>query len=100
MSKTAKILLAYAAGQATQLVIHGMCLSNNMYSYRQIPFCLAGGFVILFAVLAGVLIAKGQDSKIESEFAKHKKEKKTYKDWAEVPEENVDEVVNPFAVRK
>lgn len=57
MSKTGRLLLAYAAGQATQLVIHAMCLNNNMYAYKQIPFCVAAGFVIFFALLTGVFIS-------------------------------------------
>ncbi len=90
-SNTVKILVAYVMGQATQLVIHGVVLANNMYNYRQIPFCLAGGFVILFAVISGVWIA---NSKSESKEPAH--EKKTYLDWAKIPEGDVDEVVNPF----
>ena len=80
MAKTTKILLAFAAGQAVQLVIHGVVIANNMYNYRQIPFCLAGGFLILFAVMAGVWIAgSGMDKPA------HAKEKKTYFDWAKIP---------------
>lgn len=58
MTKTTRVILAYAAGQATQVIIHAMCLNNNMYAYRQIPFCIAAGFVILFAILTGVFIAQ------------------------------------------
>ena len=96
--KVWSVLLAYGLGQVTQLVIHGVCLSNNMYNYRQIPFCLAGGFVILFAVIMGVVIAKQQDAKIESEFAKHEK-KKTYLDYAKAPA-NVDKGMDPFDIVK
>ena len=92
-SKTIKILLAYAAGQATQLVIHAMCLSNNMYNYRQIPFCIAGGFVILFAVISGVWIASSRGD------GENAAEKKSYLDWAKIPGEE-EEVLNPFADKK
>lgn len=88
MSKTVKILLAYAAGQATQLVIHGMALSFNMWNNRQIPFCMAAGFVLLFALIAGVYIARKDEGKPAHE--------KTYKDWAKVPgktDDDIDEVV-------
>ena len=79
MAKTTnKILVAFAAGQVVQLVIHGVVLANNMYNYRQIPFCLAGGFLILFAVLAGVWIAGSGDKPA------HAKEKKTCFDWAKI----------------
>lgn len=78
MKKTTGILVAYLLGQVTQLVIHGMCLSFNMWSNRQIPFCTAAGFIILFAVIAGVYISKPQDE------PKHK-EKKSYLDWAKIP---------------
>ena len=90
MGKTIKVILAYVAGQATQLVIHAMVLNNNMYSYRQVPFCAAGGFVILFAVIAGVWLA----SKDESADAKHKK--KSYLDYADAPESDKEMVVNLF----
>lgn len=89
MGKTLKVILAYVAGQATQLVIHAMCLNNNMYSYRQVPFCAAGGFVILFAVIAGAWLA----SKDEAADAKHGK--KSYMDYAKVPESE-EMVVNLF----
>lgn len=88
MSKTAKILLAYVAGQVTQIVIHAMCLANNMYSYRQIPFCLAAGFVIFFAVMSGVWIANSKGDKEPAH-------KKTYADYAEIPEDD-EMVVNLF----
>lgn len=85
MSSTVKIIIAYVLGQATQLVIHGVVLANNMYNYRQIPFCVAGGFVILFAVISGVWIARGKNDA-------NAHEKKTYKDWAEVPGEEVEDL--------
>ena len=66
MNKNVSTLLIYAAGQATQIVIHAMCINNNMYSYKQIPFCIAAGFVLFFAVLSGILIAqKGNEEEYE-----------------------------------
>lgn len=91
-SNTAKIIAAYVMGQVTQLVIHAICL-NNMYNYRQIPFCIAGGFVILFAIISGVWIANAKE---KSEPAH---EKKSYLDWAKIPEDE-EMVVNPFAKNK
>lgn len=93
MGKTLKVILAYVAGQATQLIIHAMCLNNNMYVYRQIPFCMAGGFVILFAVIAGAWLA----SRDEAADAKHNK---SYMDYAKVPESNKEMVVNLFGKKQ
>ncbi len=89
MSKTAKVLLAYVAGQVTQIVIHAMCLTNNMYSYRQIPFCLAAGFVLFFAIVSGVWIANAKEKTEPAH------EKKSYLDYAEIPEDD-EMVVNLF----
>ena len=93
-TKTMGILAAYIAGQITQLVVHAMCLNFNMWVSRQIPFCMAAGFVIFFAILAGVMIARnGKDEKPAHQ--------KTYKEWAEIPTDaDIDEVVNPFANKK
>ena len=90
MSNPTKILLAFVAGQVTQLVIHAMALANNMYNYKQIPFCAAAGFVIFFAIVSGVWIANGRNDK-----ASPAHEKKSYLDWAEIPETE-ESVVNPF----
>ena len=93
------VLVAYGLGQVTQLVIHGVCLSNNMYNYRQIPFCIAGGFVILFAVIMGVVIAKQQDAKLDAEFSKHSTPKKSYQDYAKIPVKE-QRPIDPFDVIK
>lgn len=50
-----KVLIAFIAGQAVQLICHGVAL--NLWEYRQIPFCLAGGFLVLVAVFAGAWVA-------------------------------------------
>ena len=84
MGKTTKILLAFAAGQAVQLVIHGMCISFAMWDNRRIAFCVAGGFAIFFAVLMGVRIARNVDKPA------HAKEKKSYLDWAKTPTEEME----------
>lgn len=87
MSKSAKLLVAFAVGQVTQLVLHGMVVSLNMWDSRRVIFCAAFGFVILFAAIAGAFIAGQQDAKLDKEF----KEKKTYLDWAEIPEDGANE---------
>ena len=86
MSKSAKILIAFAVGQITQLVLHGMVVSLNMWDNKRVLFCAAFGFVILFAAIAGVVIARQQDTKLEKDF----KEKKSYLDWAAIPEDDVE----------
>lgn len=76
-NKTAGIIVAYTLGQVTQLVIHGMVLNNNMYAYRQIPFCIAAGFVILFALIAGVALANRTIEKEDRDY---------WKKYAEIPD--------------
>lgn len=75
MKTTTKIILAYIIGQATQLVIHGFELSVSMWDSRQIPVCLAAGFLVLVAMMIGVYISNSENKKPES-----KHEKKT-SDW-------------------
>lgn len=67
-----KIIIAFAAGQAVQLIVHAVAL--NLWNSRQIPFCMAGGFLVLFALIAGAWAAK-LDKPVE---------KKTYLDYAEI----------------
>lgn len=83
-----KLLIAFAVGQITQLVLHGMVVSLNMWDNRRVLFCAAFGFVILFAAISGVVIADKQDAKLEREF----KEKKSYLDWAKISEGEADAV--------
>lgn len=87
MSKAAKLLIAFAIGQVTQLVLHGMVVSLNMWDNRRVLFCAAFGFVILFAAIAGVYIAGGSKSAPAHE-------KRTYFDWAKIPEdEEVEKIL-------
>ena len=86
MSKSTKLLIAFAVGQVTQLVLHGMVVSLNMWDSRRVIFCAAFGFVILFAAIAGVFIAGQQDAKLEKEY----KEKKSYFDLAEISEDGAN----------
>ena len=73
--KTAKVLIAYVLGQVTQLVVHAVAL--NLWYGRQIPFCLAGGFIVLFALIAGVVLSETEGDKPEHQ--------KTYADYAKIP---------------
>ena len=58
MRRSTKLLIAFVAGQAVQVICHAVAI--NLWSYRQIPFCLAGGFLIAVAVFAGIRIAYGE----------------------------------------
>ena len=51
-----KVFAGFIAGQAVQLLVHTIAL--NLWNHQQIPFCMAGGFVILFAALAGAWLAR------------------------------------------
>lgn len=90
--RTLGVLLAFVLGQVVQLVLHGMVVSLNMWDNRRVIFCGAFGFVILVAVIAGVVIAGEQDEKLKKEF----EYEKAYEKYAEVPED-IDEEVNPLA---
>lgn len=87
-SNSFKLLIAFAVGQITQLVLQGMVVSLNMWDNKRVLFCSAFGFVILFAVISGVVIADKQDEKLERDY----KEKKSYLDWAKIPEDETDAV--------
>ena len=93
-TKPVKLLVAYALGQATQLVIHWVTINFSMWDSRRITFCAAAGFIILFAAIAGVFIASDRSGGEHTE-------PKSYLDWAKIPnKEDVDEVVNPFSANK
>ena len=74
VKNSTKILIAYILGQITQLIIQGVCISFAMWDNRRIPFCLAAGFVIAFAVFMGVRISARETAIVH----------KSYKDYAEV----------------
>ena len=52
-----RCLIAFILGQVIQLILHGTCF--NYWQQYQIPFCIAGGFLVVIAVLAGVIAANG-----------------------------------------
>ena len=76
ITNVVKIVIAYATGQITQLVLHAMVLNWNMWISEQIPLCMAGGFVILFALVVSIKIATPKQK------GEHKK---SYLEWAKVP---------------
>ena len=55
VNRGVRLLIAFICGQAVQLVCHAVAL--NLWEYRQIPFCLAAGFLVATAVFAGMRIA-------------------------------------------
>ena len=89
--RTVGVLFAFVMGQVVQLVLHGMVVSMSMWDNRRVIFCAAGGFVILAAVIAGVIIASEQDERLEREY----KHEKAYLDYAEIPQKS-NEVVSPI----
>lgn len=58
-----KLVLAFAIGQITQLVLQAVVVNLNMWDSRRVLFCAAAGFVILFAVIMGVRIAVRDEAK-------------------------------------
>ena len=69
-----KVIAAFVAGQLTQLVCHAVCF--NYWQQYQMPFCIAGGFLVTLAVLAGVWVARSTNEPVRV---------KSYKEWAEMP---------------
>lgn len=67
MGKTAKVMIAYVLGQATQLILHGVCVSTSVWLNRHIPFCAAGGVLVLVAVICGVALAKDGEHRQDPE---------------------------------
>ena len=71
-----KWMIAYGLGQVTQLIIHYICLANNLYVYRQIPFCVIAGVVLMGAILIGTLLGEqstytGAHEETEEEIGTH-----------------------------
>ena len=67
--KSTKFLLWFIGGQAVQLICQAV--SQGMWEYRQIPFCIAAGFLVCVAVFAGTVIREEPEKP------------KTYLDYAE-----------------
>lgn len=62
-----KLIIAFVIGQITQLVFHGLVISLAMWDSRRIPFCMAAGFIIIFAVIMGVRIASRETAQAHYE---------------------------------
>lgn len=63
-----KILIAYVLGQITQIIIHAVELSFNMWATKQIGFAAAAGFLIFFAVFMGVRISAKETAEAHKEY--------------------------------
>lgn len=74
MSKrTANIMAAFIMGQIVQLIL--AVLAKVSFMSRPILFCIAAGFLLLIAVVAGIVL--------ESEPGEREKKPKSYKEYAE-----------------
>jgi 5-bromo-4-chloroindolyl phosphate hydrolysis protein len=70
--KTAKVMAAYLLGNIMQIVLQ--ILAKVSYMSRPILFCIAAGFLVVIAVVAGISLA---DSNREPE------KQKSYREYAE-----------------
>ena len=64
MPNSRRILFAYVAGQATQIVMS--IVAKAMYVERTIPWTAAAGFLLAFALFVGVCIGGGEVKKRNS----------------------------------
>ncbi len=80
-----KVIIAFTAGQALQLTIHAVAL--NLWNHQQIPFCAAGGFLVLVALIAGAWGSLWTEPTVERE---------TYIQHARVPEPGEAKIANIF----
>lgn len=68
-----KIIIAFAVGQIIQVVLHATCF--NWWGKYQLPFCIAGGVIILAAVIAGAWLAyRGVEQQKPKSYADYAKE--------------------------
>lgn len=70
--KTVKVMTAYLLGNLMQIVLQ--ILAKVSYMSRPILFCIAAGFLVVIAVVAGISLA---DSNREPE------RQKSYREYAE-----------------
>ena len=98
VSKAEGLTIAYTLGQLTQLFLHWLCLENNLYVYRQIPFCAIAGAVILVAIIIGTVIGEdkayyGSHEEREEDIGYHPVQK-TYAEYVAESEESEPQVSN------
>lgn len=70
-----RIIVAFIAGQVVQIVLH--TVSMNLWEHRQIPFCIVGGLLFLFAVVSGAWASSASSDRLP--------ERKSYTDFAQIP---------------
>ena len=76
MKKTAKYLIAYIAGNIVQIILNA--LAKNTYMMHPIWFCIAAGFLVLAAIMGGVILSNSEKETVK---------KKSYADYAKIPGE-------------
>lgn len=70
--KTAKVMAAYILGNAIQIIL--AILAKVSYMSKPILFCIAAGFLVVIAVVAGITLADSEKSLAHE---------KSYKEWAD-----------------
>ncbi len=69
MPNSRRILFAYVAGQATQIVMS--VIAKSMYVNKMILWTAAAGFLLAFALFVGVCIGGGEVKKRNTRKEKH-----------------------------
>lgn len=77
--KTAKVMAAFVVGQLVQIVL--AVLAKVSFMSKPILFCIAAGFLVVIAVVAGISLA---DSNREPE---HQKSYREYEEEAGLSDE-------------
>ena len=67
--RTMRVLIAYLMGNGVQIILQ--TLAKNTWMDRPILFCIASGFLVFIAIVAGVTLATADNSRL-----------KTYADYA------------------
>lgn len=75
------------------MILHGVAI--NLWSYRQIPFCGAGGAIIFLAIVAGAILCESERIKAENKNTAEQRNK-SYKEWAKIPDEDMEEIDELF----
>lgn len=76
--RSTKVLAGFIAGQAVQIVCHVLTRTAKME--LPVAFCSAAGFLVLVAIVAGVVLAEGDKSETKRE--------KTHIDYVQIPSKN------------
>lgn len=91
MNKTAKYLTFFVSGQATILFLLWLSLSNNLYSYKLVPFCTICAVIIDLCIVFGAML-----NDVPNEDAKEGKHHKPYIEYVKEhmdKEDHTEEVI-------